>query len=87
MSDQIPLRELAAKEKRDIRRLVTTECAYYDNEYGCLRLDGACYMFTIGFASSSLCRYFKVNVLPQSPELEAVFCHLPVKPCKWCGGR
>ena len=78
-------RELTAREKRAIRRLVTTQCANYDHEYECLPLDGACYMFTIAFNTSSLCKYFKNGVLPLDPTLEAVFTHRPVKPCQRCG--
>ena len=78
-------RELTAREKRAVRRLVTTQCSNYDHEYECLPLDGTCYMFTIAFNTSSLCKYFKNAVLPLAPALEAVFTHQPVKPCQRCG--
>lgn len=45
MREQQPARELTPKERRDIRRLVIAACASYDSEYGCLPLDGPCYMF------------------------------------------
>ena len=80
-------RELTPKEKRSIRKLVTTMCANYDNEYECLPLDGTCYMFTIAFNTSGLCKYFKNAVLPLDPALEAVFNHLPTKPCELCGKK
>jgi len=83
-------RELTARELQAIRRLVTSECANFDNEYGCLPLDDACYMFTIAYVNSSLCRYFRDAVLPLDPALEAVFNRQPVKPwkpCKQCGRK
>ena len=30
-------RELTGREKRQIKKLVTSHCANYDKEYGCLR--------------------------------------------------
>lgn len=78
-------RELTAKEKRAIRKLVTASCANYDKGYGCLPLDGGCYMLTIGYRSSSLCRYFRDAVLPTEPGLEALFKGDAVKRCKRCG--
>ena len=35
-----PQRELTPKEIRSIRKLVTSKCANYDKEYGCLPLSG-----------------------------------------------
>ncbi|MEA4954679.1 MAG: cysteine-rich VLP protein [Pseudoflavonifractor sp.] len=80
-------RELTAREKQAIRRLVISECANYDHEYGCLPLDGACYMFTVAFVGSSLCKWFQNAVLPLDPALEAVFSHRPLKACKRCGRK
>ena len=80
-------RELTAKEKRAIRKLVTGQCASYDHEYECLPLDGTCYMFTIGFNTSGLCKYFRDAVLPLDPALEAVFTGQTVKPCQRCGRK
>ena len=82
---QAHTRKLTAREKRAVRRLVTTQCANYDHEYECLPLDGTCYMFTIANNTSSPCKYFKNAVLPLAPALEAVFTHRPVKPCQRCG--
>lgn len=80
-------RELTAKEKRAIRKLVTTMCATYDREYECQLLEGTCYMFTIAFNTSGLCKYFRDHVLPLDPALEAVFTGEPVKPCRRCGKK
>ena len=80
----IHTRELAAKEKRAIRKLVTSMCANFDHEYECLPLDGTCYMFTIAFNTSGLCRYFRDAVLPLNPVLEAVFTGQSVKSCQRC---
>ena len=80
-------RELTRKEKRAIRKLVAGQCASYDHEYECLPLDGTCYMFTIAFNTSSLCKYFRDVVLPLDPTLEAVFTGKPLKPCQRCGRK
>ena len=40
-------RELTGKEKRQIKKLITSLCASYDKEYGCLPLDCDCPMFGI----------------------------------------
>lgn len=79
--------KLTAKEKRAIRKLVTTSCANYDKDYGCLPLDGGCYMLTIGYRSSRLCRCFRDAVLPTEPGLEALFMGTAVKPCERCGSN
>lgn len=80
-------RELTAQEKRRIRKLVTSLCANYDAEYGCLPLDCDCYMFGICYRNSGLCRYFREAVLPTAPELQAVFQPVPLRVCKQCGGK
>ena len=66
-------RELTGKEKRQIKKLVTSLCANYDKEYGCLPLDCECYMFGVCFTNSALCRKFRSDLLPTEPELQAVF--------------
>ena len=33
-------RELTGRQKRQIKKLVTSHCANYDKEYGCLRYRG-----------------------------------------------
>lgn len=78
-------RELTGKEKRQIKKLVVSKCANYDKEYGCLPLDCDCPMFGICYTNSALCRYFRKSVLPEAPELQAVFDHAPTTNCKLCG--
>ena len=79
-------RELTATERREIRRLVRN-CANYSSEYGCLPLDGECYMLGKWWAGS-LCKYFERAVLPVNPGLErALKGEAPkdTKPCAICG--
>lgn len=63
-------RELTAKERRGIKKLVTSLCANYDKEYGCLPLECDCYMLGKWW-TGSFCRYFEQSVLPVDPVLEA----------------
>ena len=83
-------RELTRAELRDTRRLATEMCANYDHEYGCLLLDGRCYMhYGIAYTNSGLCKYFRDAVLPLNPQLEAVFngenIADQIKHCEICG--
>jgi hypothetical protein len=81
-------RELTGREKQAIRRLVKSECANFDEEYGCLQLDSTCYMFCTAFNTSKLCKYFSASVLPLFPELERVFiggATPETKACAVCG--
>lgn len=78
-------RELTGREKRQIKKLVTSLCANYDKEYGCLPLDCTCYMFGICYRGSALCKWFRGALLPTEPELQAVFDHQPLAICKECG--
>lgn len=78
-------RELTGKEKRQIKKPVTSLCANYDKEYGCLPLDCECYMFGVCFTNSALCRKFRSDLLPTEPELQAVFQPQPLTVCKECG--
>ena len=80
-----PMRELTAKEKRSIRKLVSDRCANYDNECGCLRLGCECPMSGIGYTGSAMCRYFWEAVLPNDPSLKAALEDVPVRRCKHCG--
>ena len=85
---QIP-REMTAAERRAIRRLVLSECASYDSEYGCLSLNSDCYMLSKWW-TGGYCRYFKTLILPAYPVLEqALKGEVPVntKPCVVCGKR
>lgn len=78
-------RELTGREKQRIKKLVTSLCANYDKEYGCLPLDCNCPMLGICFTNSALCRYFRKSVLPEDAGLEAVFTQIPTTHCKQCG--
>lgn len=63
-------RELTREEKTAIRRLVTSLCANYDREYGCLPLDCECYMLGKCW-TGAYCKYFRDAMLPNDPALEA----------------
>lgn len=78
-------RELTGREKQKIKKLVTSCCANYDKEYGCLPLDCECPMFGICYTNSALCRRFRNALLPTAPELHAVFEPQPLNVCKECG--
>ena len=78
-------RELTGREKQRIKKLVTSLCANYDKEYGCLPLDCDCPMLGICFTNSALCRYFRKSVLPEDAGLEAAFSQTPTTHCKQCG--
>lgn len=73
-------RELTGREKQRIKKLVTSLCANYDKEYGCLPLDCDCPMLGICFTNSALCRYFRKSVLPEDAGLEAVFTQSKYRP-------
>lgn len=81
-------RELTREEKRAIRKLVFSLCANYDREYGCLPLDGPCYMLGKCW-TGAYCRYFRDAVLPNDPVLEAALtAEGPVpetRPCRSVG--
>ena len=78
-------RELTAREKQRIKKLIVSRRASYDKEYGCLPLDCECPMFCIGFTNSGLCTWFRGALLPAVPELQAVFESKHLKVCKECG--
>ena len=78
-------REFTTGERRSIRKLVTSHCANYDSEYGCLPLDCQCPMLGICYTNSAMCRYFRESVLPNDPELEADLQSLPTRRCQRCG--
>jgi len=83
------IRELTGRERQAIRRLVKASCANYDADYGCLPLDGDCYMFYgVAHTNSALCKYFRRAVMPLAPELERIFnggAMPDTKPCEVCG--
>jgi len=65
-------------------------CANYDHEYGCLVLDGKCYMFYgAAYTNSAICKYYRNAVLPLRPELEALFnggaAAANIRLCAVCG--
>ena len=62
-------RELTPDERREIKLLVTKKCANYDNSYGCLPLETACYMLSKWW-TGAFCKYFQNAVLPLNPALE-----------------
>ena len=67
-------RELTRAELRDVRRLASGRCANYDYDFGCLMLDGQCYMmYGAVYTCSALCKYFSNAVLPLEPQLDALF--------------
>lgn len=78
-------RELTGREKQRIKKLITSRCANYDKEYGCLPLDCECPMFGICYTNSALCRKFRNALLPTAPVLQAVFQPMPLTVCKQCG--
>ena len=82
-------RELTREEKAAIRKLVTSLCANYDREYGCLPLGGSCYMMDKCW-TGAYCRYFREAVLPNDPVLEAALTSGGATPdtkaCPVCGG-
>jgi len=82
------IRELTAREKQKIVKLVKERCAnYWDDEYftGCLPFDHECVMFSKVYCGNAMCRYFRESVLPNDPELEAILTGVPTKRCKYCG--
>jgi hypothetical protein len=82
-------RELTREERTAIRKLVVSMCANYDNLYGCLPLDCACYMLGKWW-TESYCKYFQNAVLPLNPQLTASLLggaalNLETRPCDICG--
>ena len=82
-------RELTREEKAAIRKLVTSMCANYDREYGCLPLGGSCYMMDKCW-TGAYCRYFREAVLPNDSVQEAALTSGGATPdtkaCPVCGG-
>ena len=82
------VRELTAREKQQIARLVKERCANYLEEdffTGCLPLDCDCPMLNKAYCGNSMCRYFRESILPNDPELETVLTGVAAKRCKHCG--
>ena len=78
-------RELTREERAAIRKLVTSLCANYDYEFGCLLLDGPCFMFGKWW-TGGFCKYFREAVLPDAPVLEAALMGgaVDTRPCAVC---
>ena len=79
------LRLMTTKELRAIRRLITEECANYNIETGCHRLDCPCCPMLIKLYTSGGCNYFFRSVLQLDKELMASLSGKSVKKCKYCG--
>ncbi len=81
-------RELTRHERAAIRKLVTSLCANYDREYGCLPLECDCYMLG-KYWTGAYCRYFREAVLPNDPALETALARQgpapAMRPCAYCG--
>jgi len=80
-------RELTGAERSAIRKLVIKECANYSREYGCLKLEGACYMIGKHW-TGSYCKYCRNAILPLDPNLEDALINVTVahtRRCKYCG--
>jgi len=78
-------RELTNMERASIRKLVISECANYDKEYGCLVLEDACYMLGKRW-TGSYCKYFRNAILSLATALEtALMCDAETRRCTFCG--
>ncbi len=79
-------RDLTREEREAIRKLVTKSCANYEKHYGCLPLDGECYML-LKISTGEYCRYFAAAVLPLDPALEAALTGgaVGMRSCALCG--
>jgi hypothetical protein len=82
----VKFRELTREERAAIHKLVTKYCANYQREYGCLPLDGECYML-LKWWTGAYCRYFKAAVLPLDPALETALTggDVGMRSCAFCG--
>ncbi len=80
-------REFTREERAELRKLITSMCANYDREYGCLPLECECCML-IKWWTGGYCRYFREAVLPLDPALTASLMGItaPVRElCAVCG--
>jgi hypothetical protein len=77
------VRELTREERAAIHKLVKS-CANYHSEYGCLPLDGVCYMLQKWW-TGALCKYFQRAVLPLDPALEASLLGFDAPAFEICG--
>lgn len=81
---KMQIRKLTIGEKRAVRRMVRTMCANYDDEHGCLPLDGGCFMLGKLYNNNILCRWFRNSLMPASPELEHIFTGKAMPDMKRC---
>ena len=82
------IRELTGREKQQIRKLVKDMCANYDHDYGCLPLNGECFMFGKAYTHTAICKWFRNAVMSLKPEIKRLFTNIipnETKPCKVCG--
>ena len=77
--------ELSKRDKNRIRKHVINCCANYNKEYGFLPLETECYMFSVGFTDSKLCKYYEQAVLSTDAELLGLFKGILTKKCRQCG--
>jgi len=80
-------RELTRAECAAIRKLVKDLCANYDHKYGCLFLNGECYMFGVTYTNTGICKYFRTSVLPIDPAMESTLTSgvaVENRKCKQC---
>jgi len=79
-------RELTAAERADIKKLVVSLCANYDEYYKeCLLTDFSCYMLDKWW-TGGYCRYFQNCVLPFESALTAALTgDVETRPCAVCG--
>lgn len=83
----IVARELTSIERTLISKLVVKECANYDKEYGCMRIDGSCYMLG-KYWTGSYCKYFRIVLLPFAPALSATLTSdTETRQCVFCGKK
>lgn len=83
-------RELTAHERKEIRELVLGHCANIDKQIGeCRPLECRCPMLDLQINTAVLCRCFKNSILPECPNLQAIFegTENNLKVCPLCGQK
>jgi len=64
----VEVENLPVSVKAAIKRLVVSECSYYDAQYGCAPADSPCHMCGRAW-NGTLCKYFMTLVLPLDKKL------------------
>ena len=79
-------REFTRVERIAIKKHIVYNCANFDREYGCLLLNGDCYMF-YKYWTGGGCKYFYNAVLPSNPMLAAsiITWDMERRRCLICG--